>query len=126
MKDRPVPTLSTDNFITDPLIKLKNIYAYFKIAEHSQSNIYLDNVISLKYIIEKNNNTNNLTSVVTEQLTILLNRYFVKSDVFCELIDNGDGSVNLKISTEVTDSKGYTHDLKDTVKIKDNKIMEDY
>ena len=125
MDNRPIPSLSTDNFIYDPLIKLRNIYSYFKISEYSQSNTYLGNVISLKYLIEQNSNVSSLTGSITDNLTILFNRYFSKADVFCELTDNDDGSKSIKITAEVTDADGVVNDLSDIVKIKDNKIIKD-
>jgi len=115
---RKIPTLSTDNFVSESILKLDTAFAYFLTSEYSQSNMYQGTITSLKYILENNHGReSDITIAVNGALNDLLSNYFDKVDVFSQIKDN-----NLGISINVEDSEGRTHSLDRTLKLNDGKV----
>lgn len=118
MDKRKVFSLSTDNVITEAVLKLDILFVYFLASEYSQSNIYRDNITSLKHIMKNNTGDNDgLISDVNRQLPEYLLRYFDTADVFVEIVDKV-----LNISIRVIDSDGVEATLENAMGIKDGRI----
>lgn len=116
---RKVPTLSTDNFVSEPILKLDTLYAYFLASEYSQSNIYRGNISSMKYLIQENSGKENkLVANIINQLTLYLERYFDTVNVYAEVNENGI----VDVSAEVTDSDGVTANLNSSLNVVNGKL----
>ncbi len=119
MDNRIIPTLSTDNFITEPILKLDALYAYFLSSEFSQTNTYKGNVSSLKYLMQKNTGDNNgLVSDIISTLTTYLKRYFTEVNVFAEMVD----STVIGVSIQVKDSDGIEATLERALRMTNGKL----
>lgn len=87
--DAPVPTLSQDGWVTDPNLKGDYLLSHFFLSEFSQTQLYIGNVASLPYLIQKNQgNNNSLQSDAEETLRNYFSRYFTQVDV--QVIINQD------------------------------------
>jgi O-acetylhomoserine/O-acetylserine sulfhydrylase-like pyridoxal-dependent enzyme len=119
MDKRIVPTLSTDNFISEPILKLDVLYAYFLSSEFSQSNTYKDNISSLKYLMQKNTgDTSGLVSDIISTLTTFLKRYFTEVNVFAELID----TTVIGVSIQVKDSEDIEATLEQALRLNNGRL----
>lgn len=73
----PVPTMSTQGWVTDPSIKFDKLLADFFLADHNQTYIYKGNVKSLQGLIEKyGSEINALISDLNTVLKVYLERYY--------------------------------------------------
>ncbi len=119
MDNRIVPTLSTDNFITEPILKLDTLYAYFLSSEFSQTNTYKGNIASLKYLMQKNTgDTSALVSDIISTLTVFLKRYFTEVNVFAEMVD----VTVIGVSIQVKDSDGVEATLERALRMTNGKL----
>lgn len=119
MDNRIVPTLSTANFITEPILKLDTLYAYFLSSEFSQTNTYKGNIASLKYLMQKNTgDTSALVSDIISTLTVFLKRYFTEVNVFAEMID----VTVIGVSIQVKDSDGVEATLERALRMTNGKL----
>ncbi len=119
MDNRIVPTLSTDNFITEPILKLDTLYAYFLSSEFSQTNTYKGNIASLKYLMQKNTgDTSALVSDIISTLTVFLKRYFTEVNVFAEMVD----TTVIGVSIQVKDSDGVEATLERALRMTNGKL----
>jgi len=120
LNSRQLPSMSTDECINDDLMKLNKIYCYFLASEHSQSNIYLGSISSLKYLFYLHNTEpDKLISEVTKTLTELINRYFNDTEAYVRL--NDDGKV-LLIDIKCTTDSGKSIKLTNTLELRDNTL----
>ncbi len=120
MDNRQVPSISTDKFISESLLKLDVLYAYFLASEFSQSNIYRSSISSMKYIFNKH--SNNETDLVSETKRVLeeyLGRYFKTVETNIE-IDDDDGALNIAI--KVTDEDDIETSLSNVLSIANGKV----
>lgn len=119
MDKRIVPTLSTDNFISEPILKLDVLYAYFLSSEYSQTNTYKDSISSLKYLMQKNTgDTSGLVSDIISTLTTFLKRYFTEVNIFAELID----TTVIGVSIQVKDSEGVEATLEQALRLNNGRL----
>ena len=119
MDNRIVPTLSTDNFITEPILKLDTLYAYFLSSEFSQTNTYKGNIASLKYLMQKNTgDTSALVSDIISTLTVFLKRYFTEVNVFAEMVD----ITVIGVSIQVKDNDGVEATLERALRMTNGKL----
>lgn len=119
MDNRIVPTLSTANFITEPILKLDTLYAYFLSSEFSQTNTYKGNIASLKYLMQKNTgDTSALVSDIISTLTVFLKRYFTEVNVFAEMVD----VTVIGVSIQVKDSDGVEATLERALRMTNGKL----
>lgn len=119
MDKRIVPTLSTDNFISEPILKLDVLYAYFLSSEFSQSNTYKGEISSLKYLMQKNTGDSSmLVSDLISTLTTYLKRYFTEVNVYAEMTD----VTVIGVSIQVKDSEGVEATLDRALKLNNGKL----
>jgi len=115
-----VPSLSTDKFIHEPLLKLDTLYTYFLASEFSQTNVYRGNISSLKYIFSNNSDNNkSLISDVDRSLTNFLERYFKEVDVY---VDYDEDNNEIKVNIKVKEVNGDEATLGNTLSIADGKV----
>ena len=104
----PVPTLSTQGWVTDPSMKFDKLLADFFLADHNQSYIYKGSIVTLQGLIEKNGNRiNSLIGELQRSLTSYLERYYTAVDVEVRpennTITDPKGRMTLIISVGVND-----------------------
>jgi len=74
-----VPTLSTENWITDPNKLLQKIFYYYVTSMYSQSNLHT--IKSLQYTLATNKNTYDALVVIEQDLVYLYSKYFTNVSV---------------------------------------------
>lgn len=104
----PVPTLSTQGWVTDPSIKFDKLLADFFLADHNQTYFYKGNVKSLQGLIEKNGSEiNALISDLNTTIKTYLERYYDMVEVNVSAANNQytdpKGRMQLNISIGVND-----------------------
>jgi hypothetical protein len=104
----PVPTLSTQGWVTDPSIKFDKLLADFFLADHNQTYFYKGNVKSLQGLIEKNGSEiNALISDLNTTIKTYMERYYDMVEVSVSAANNQytdpKGRMQLNISIGVND-----------------------
>lgn len=69
-----IPTLSTENWITDPKKLLQKIFYYYVTSMYSQSNLYT--IKSLQYTLATNKNVDGALVIIEQDLQYLYNKHF--------------------------------------------------
>lgn len=104
----PVPTLSTQGWVTDPALKFDKLLADFFLADHNQSYIYRGSIKTLQGLIEKNGNQiNSLIGELQQALREYLERYYTAVDLEVKaennMITDPRGQMTLIITVGVND-----------------------
>lgn len=104
----PVPTMSTQGWVTDPAIKFDKLLADFFLADHNQSYIYKGSIQTLQGLIEKNGNQiNSLIGELQQVLRTYLERYYTTVDLDVRpennMITDPKGRMTLIITVGVND-----------------------
>lgn len=104
----PVPTMSTQGWVTDPAIKFDKLLADFFLADHNQSYIYKGSIQTLQGLIEKNGNQiNSLMGELQQVLRTYLERYYTSVDLDVKpennMITDPKGRMTLIITVGVND-----------------------
>jgi len=94
-----IPTLTADGSITDYYEILKKQFEYFLACDHSQSNYFIGNIQSLKYILTLKKDPNDIAYAIKEALKALYASYFTSTTI----------SINIDDSTSIV---VYTIDVK--------------
>lgn len=105
-----LPLLSVDGFVTSKDMLMVKLYEHFKAADKSQSTIFKDEVVSLKYIINNSKDDIDIKTDLEKSLTILYGNYF-KSVTVIVTIDNVGSSKNIGIDIQVVDYDQLTYAL---------------
>ena len=74
-----IPTLSTENWITDPNKMMQKIFYYYVASAYSQSNLHT--IKSLQYTLATNKNTEEALVVIEQDLLYLYSKYFTNVTV---------------------------------------------
>lgn len=78
----PVPTMSTQGWVTDPTIKFDKLLADFFLADHNQSYFYKGSIKTLQGLIEKNGtHISPLIGELNQALVNYLERYYTAVEV---------------------------------------------
>lgn len=84
-----VPELGAGGWVTDPLKTLDLVIAHAFETDYSQSTIYVDQVVSVAYILQQyQHNPTTLMEQIQTALQRLLNRYFDASTVTTSYVDS--------------------------------------
>lgn len=97
----PVPTLSTQGWVTDLSSKIDFLLAHFVSSDKEQSNIYKDNVSNLQFIIEKYAGDPLSTGdAIARTIQAYLGRYYqnVIAEAQFELINEKESQTTVKIT----------------------------
>jgi len=116
-----IPNLSVDGFITDKHMMMVKLYEYFLSADYSQSNTFLGDISSLKFLINETKGAEALKDDVNRTLNKLYERYFETVTVDTVVTDNAN-SIELKVNVIAIDYDGVTYKLNENISITDNKI----
>jgi hypothetical protein len=118
-----LPTLSTDNWLQEPLTVMNKLYEYFMLSGYNQSNTYKGEVSSLRYLLHKYDTIDELENKIILALDILYSRYFDNVDVEVNLTYQDEDEVHRLLEINVitlVDNKKYT--LQKSTNINNSKI----
>jgi len=119
---RAIPELSPDGFITNGPVMMLKLYEYSLSSEYSQSNVFIGNIASLKYIISEAKDASMLDQMVTESLTKMYESYFSNVAVNT-VVTNAKNKISVTVNVVGTDSAGKICRLDKTIYAIDNKIV---
>lgn len=94
-----IPSLSIDGFITNKNSQISKLFLYFLSSQYSQSNLFYGEIASLKYILAKYNDPEELRNQIHDTLTNLYKKHFdsVEFDISVNAPDN-TANINIYIS----------------------------
>lgn len=122
----PVPTLSEDGWVFDPLNKANYLMSYFFEADYSQSQFYYGRVSSLGYLLQQyGTNPSEFASELETTLKDLLEKYLDNVEV--EAAENlsvtgSQATVNLYVS--FSDKNGNKVTLSNMLLIENSKLVK--
>lgn len=89
------PSLSEDGWVTNSLLQADYLFSHFFVAEYSQTQLYLGQVASLPWIIQKgNNNMPETVRIMQNTLATYFGRYY--QDVVVEVTEKTKGDPSSK------------------------------
>lgn len=115
-----VPDLSVKGWITNPMEKADKLMAHFYAAEHSQSNLFPNDVHSFVYILQKNlNQPTELRFDLEQNLRTYFNKYFLNTVVDVTLTDipGSASKQNVNITMAFESADGQRWDLSNVAEI---------
>jgi len=93
-ENRNVPSLSTSKTIVDPMLKCEKLMEYFIASLRDQSNLFVNNISSLKYLVYT---YSHIPLTFKEEVASTLKTYFLR--YFTEI----EVSVELNSTIEIQD-----------------------
>lgn len=97
----PVPTMSTQGWVTDLASKIDFLLAHYISTDYEQSNVYRGNLSNLQYIVEQYNGDPVTTAdQIANSIQTYLGRYYenVVADARFELDDPNESQTTVKIT----------------------------
>ncbi len=122
---RPVPTLSTDGWVTDPNQMLPRILLNYVRCNPHQTILFYGNVMSMQETIHKSGNDPDiLQGNVQNDLNRILSNYFGANNftLNVQVLQADDVGLNIEISFAVT-VDGRRYDLLNTLLSTNNSYM---
>lgn len=124
MADAPVPSLSEDGWITDPLKKADQLLAHFLSSDYSQTAIYLGRVASFSAVIQETQD--DFTKFMQALETVLQSYYSAYfTSVQVEVLDvtkastPSKGEISIYVGFTADDGQSYT--LAKSIELLDSK-----
>lgn len=124
---KPLPSLSTDGWITSTPQKVDYMLGHFYASEITQTHMFPNNVHSLVNLVQLyKEDLVMLGTKVQESLRTYFGGYFpsVTARAQCRDIPNAPGQVGIHIFLEVRDVNGVAYNAANVVDIEDSKIMK--
>lgn len=118
-----LPTLSVDGFLTTKAGIMIKLYEYFMASDYSQSNTFLGDIASMKYIAATATDINELTAMTKDALEKMYLRYFPTVVVEITPYDRPN-NMEVVVDIVATDDTGVTHTLKNSIKTVNNVIVD--
>jgi len=116
-----LPLLSVDGFVTSKDVLMVKLYEHFKASDKSQSSVFKDEVVSLKYIINNSKDDVDIKTDLEKSLSTLYGNYF-KSVAVIVTIDNVGSSKNIGVDIQVVDYDTLTYALSLSVNVVNNNL----
>jgi len=116
-----LPTLSPVGFITNRTLMMAKLYEYFISSEHSQSNTFFGEVVSLKYILSEAANLPELQDMTVTALTKMYSKYFASVAVDIT-VTSTDNTMSISVNIRTVDDAAKTYQLSEIVNVTDNNI----
>ena len=123
----PVPTLSSDGFVTAIPSKADRLLSYFFLSQASQSNAYRGKIASLPSLIQQYGNDDySLRTALERTLTDMLGSYFEQVSVTVTVTKGDDtkvpGRMDVSVSVDVIDN-GISYSFGRLVQVLNSKIQ---
>ena len=125
MSNPPVPSLSTDGWVTDTAIKCDYLLSHFFLSEYSRSYVSYGNVASFPYLLQKNKDSmDNLENDTRNTLEKYFGAYFnsVNVEVFLKHIEGSKYSITIGLN--VTDDNGKVFEISRVATLENAKIIK--
>ena len=110
----PVPTLSTQGWVTDLSGKIDILLAHYVSTDQEQSNVYKDHLSNLQYIVEHHQGDPLATAdAIARSVQTYLGRYYdnVVAEARFSLVDEKESQTTVKITLSLNfteDGVNYT------------------
>lgn len=105
----PVPTLSTQGWVTDLSSKIDFLLAHYVSTDQEQSNIYKDYISNMQYIIENYSGDPQKTAdAISRSVQTYLGRYY--ENVVAEAKFSLDNAVESQTTTKITLALNFTEE----------------
>lgn len=105
----PVPTLSTQGWVTDLATKIDILLAHYISTDQEQSNIYAGKVSNLQFIIEKYaGDPLSTADAISRSVQTYLGRYYenVVAEARYSLVDEKESQTTVKITLSLNFTEG--------------------
>lgn len=103
----PVPTLSTQGWVTDLSSKIDFLLAHYVSTDQEQSNVYKDNISNMQYIIENYSGDPVQTAeAISRSVQTYLGRYY--ENVIAEARFALDNAVESQTTIKITLALNFT------------------
>lgn len=100
IEKRNVPSLSTSNTITNPYLKAEKLLEYFVASVKDQSNFFMDNITSLKFLVfQYSDNPTRFKEEMVNALKKYYLRHYDTVDINISLNDTENDLTVIKVST---------------------------
>lgn len=122
---KPLPTLSTNGWVTDIVALATRLMDYFLASEYSQSQFYYGEVSSLQYLIQQHGHDPQMLAQRTQlQLDRYLTRYFEQVRVNVDVDDQPASGAHygLQIQADLSDGQRM-HSLGRLIWVGENQIL---
>lgn len=116
-----VPQLSVIGFISDSESKLLAQYELFLASDKSQSNIFKEEVGSLKYLVHHYKNGDKLKNAIIATLQLMYSKHFPTTTINVDVIEKSD-VVEIYINITIVDEFGKSYSLDRSVETINNVI----
>lgn len=129
MATKVLPILGGEGWLKDPNLIMDRLYMHVFLTDHSQSNIYQGDVVSLQYILSLYGDDElSITTAVQKSLKSLYNKYFKNVSVGFKSIDPsavGEPESILVFSLSITgDLDGKSYELSKIIKADKSATMK--
>jgi hypothetical protein len=105
----PVPTLSTQGWVTDLSSKIDMLLAHYISSDHEQSNIFKGNISNLQYLVEQHSGDPLSTAAaISRSVQTYLGRYYenVIAEARFSLTDERESQTTVKITLSLNFTEG--------------------
>jgi len=117
-----IPTLSTENWITDPNKMMQKIFYYYVTSMYSQSNLHT--IKSLQYTLATNKNTEEALVVIEQDLLYLYSKYFTNvTAVINTTLSFTDGVAAFIVNIEGVFKDNKTYNLSTSLLADDSGVL---
>lgn len=117
-----IPTLSTENWITDPNKMMQKIFYYYVTSMYSQSNLHT--IKSLQYTLATNKNTEEALVVIEQDLLYLYSKYFTNvTAVINTTLSFTDGIAAFIVNIEGVFKDNKTYNLSTSLLADDSGVL---
>lgn len=117
-----IPTLSTENWITDPNKMMQKIFYYYVTSMYSQSNLHT--IKSLQYTLATNKNTEEALVVIEQDLLYLYSKYFTNVTVVINTrLSFTDGVAAFIVNIEGVFKDNKTYNLSTSLLADDSGVL---
>lgn len=117
-----IPALDPTGWVTNKYDIIELCFKHFLASDQNQSNIFKDNISSLKYILAMHSKPEELRRGIVNNLKLLYESYFEYVDIDVTLRDE-DNIIKVMIGGKLTDSNGKTYQLEKYIGVKNNEIL---
>lgn len=126
-KEFMFPSLSPEAWVTSPNSIADIMFAHFVVANYSQTLVYLEQVSSLPWLIQKyQDDITQMASSIQAQLNTYYGRVFqqVSTEVTGEQDANNPNKYLLRIYISFTGDDGQTYNLANALDVLDSKVTK--
>ena len=122
---KPVPTLDTVGWVTDPNIMLPRILLYYVKSNPHQTLVYFNYVVSMQSAMAHSGDSEfELTNRIDKDLNMVFNHYFPDSaNITVDVKTYDESKINIEISVTVKVG-GKTYTLLNALRSTDNRYRQ--